>query len=174
MKLGQRVDHSAFLVQTFIELITSSRPRDNILLACPPQPFNLNFYYIPDRLVPRITQFTNSKGINDLNAKILNGEFIMYSKSIARDIDEIQIQLKLKLHAAGEVLLPYQPITCNIANDASSPLKDTGFHHSNDTIHCLRLVFAGMREQRQTNGFCTSSRDIENLFDLLHKFGRTV
>ena len=186
-KLGNRVNHSAYLIRFFLQLIitsvsdtnidpSASKYRNNFLLACPPQPFNLNFYFIPSRLIPGILQCSKMKSISEMNQKIVNGGTVYFNKMIAKDIDEVQISLKLRLHKAGEVLLPYQPITCVVVDEAVDELlsseEETFRQRSKEIIHCLRLVFAGMRDQESSHSSHTSYEDLLDLIDIIYQSGQ--
>ena len=141
-----------------------SKVKEHFLLACPQQPFNINFYYLPPRLItPIISCAEECISIQDINKSILEGKKLPLPRKIVRDLDEVQIKLKLELHKSGLVLLPYQPMSCAIIEETETI----------ETAHCLRIVLAGAREDASSYSY-TTEKDMTNLLDIIHSHGQML
>ena len=110
--LGQRVDQKVDELELFVDEI---KRRESFALACKPWPFNVNFFYFP----PRIRQVLKERGVgSDLgrdgiswtnnNGCDRDDAYIEIPDDIAEDLANISVMLKLRLHEAGEVIIPYQ------------------------------------------------------------------
>jgi len=110
--LGKRVDDKVTSLATLSGLI---QKHESFMLACEPWPFNINFFYLP----PRIKRELQARGIptNQSRCHILPND-------ISKDIAKVSVELKLRLHEAGEMIIPFQPL-----NDQKAD--------------CFRLVLAG-------------------------------
>ena len=110
--LGERVDQKVDELQLFVDEL---RGRPSFALACAPWPFNVNFFYFP----PRIRAILEARGLvnNDPEGE---DEVVQIPDDIAHDVSNVSVQLKLRLHEAGEMIIPYQvsPVTlsCNIVS----------------------------------------------------------
>ena len=103
--MDQKVDE----LECFVE---EMRTRSSFVLACKPWPFNVNFFYFP----PRIRDVLEARGVytKGVVGRGRNGgggkddEFIEIPDDIAEDLANVSVQLKLRLHEAGEMIIPYQ------------------------------------------------------------------
>jgi len=93
--LGDQVDKKADALKEFASKI---QQHDNFILACEPWPFNVNFFYIPKRI----------KKMLDLERVPLNINNPILPDYISNELAKITVKLKLLLHEAGEMLIPYQ------------------------------------------------------------------
>jgi glutamate/tyrosine decarboxylase-like PLP-dependent enzyme len=140
--LGSRVDQKVDELECFVSEVR--KRRNTFALACRPWPFNVNFFYFP----PRIRAVLEERGIL---RPIVNGEdddeensFIQIPDDIAKDLAEVSVALKLRLHEAGEMIIPYQPL-------------------SNQQADCFRLVVAGKKD--------LNKNDICHILDTMEKYG---
>jgi glutamate/tyrosine decarboxylase-like PLP-dependent enzyme len=149
--LGSRVDQKVDELECFVDEI---RKRRNVFaLACRPWPFNVNFFYFP----PRIREILEQRGvfqsiIDDGGGKNDNEDddedsYIQIPDDIAQDLAEVSVALKLRLHEAGEMIIPYQPL-------------------SNQQADCFRLVVAGKKDLKQS--------DICHILDTMEKYGEDL
>ena len=107
--LGKRVDQKVDELQLFVKEL---RRRPAFALACKPWLFNVNFFYFP----PRIRDILYSRGIHLLcKGSDVQGTDTMFEDSyvdipddIAQDLANVSVSLKLRLHEAGEMIIPYQ------------------------------------------------------------------
>lgn len=106
--LGQRVDQKVDELELFVEEI---KRRESFALACKPWPFNVNFFYFP----PRIRRVLEERGITTHSStwshnmdKTDEEDFIYVPDDIAEDLANVSVMLKLRLHEAGEMIIPYQ------------------------------------------------------------------
>jgi len=129
--LGDQVDKKADALKEFASKI---QQHDNFILACEPWPFNVNFFYIPKRI----------KKMLDLERVPLNINNPILPDYISNELAKITVKLKLLLHEAGEMLIPYQPI-------------------SNQKADCFRMVLAGQKD------FC--SNDADHILSVMEKYG---
>mmetsp|Transcript_4289 Transcript_4289/g.9244 ORF Transcript_4289/g.9244 Transcript_4289/m.9244 type:complete len:696 (+) Transcript_4289:285-2372(+) len=142
--LGARVDQKVDELQLFVDELNR---RQSFCLACKPWPFNVNFFYFP----PRIRDKLMERGLIPFhdNNRIGNEEnwvhrFIEVPEDIAQELAEVSVTLKLRLHEAGEMIIPYQPLT-------------------NQKADCFRLVLAGKKN--------FSVADINHILDTMEKYG---
>lgn len=98
-------------------LVTHLRHHPDFMLACEPWAFNVNFYFLPNR----IRQKLKERGIDMSHNRPL------IPHDLAQDLAEISVKLKLRLHKSGEMLIPYQPLTSQEAD-------------------CFRIVLAGNKK----------------------------
>lgn len=104
--LGQRVDQKVDELELFVEEV---QRRESFALACKPWPFNVNFFYFP----PRIRRILTERGILPIeswSSKEANAmdDYIQIPDDIAEDLSNVSVTLKLRLHEAGEMIIPYQ------------------------------------------------------------------
>lgn len=120
--LGCRVDQKVDELALFVE---EMHKRPSFALACKPWPFNVNFFYFPPRIrrvleargvIPRhsldrdrmaasslltlpTSQYGEDESIDD---------YIQIPDDIAKDLANVSVMLKLRMHEAGEMIIPYQ------------------------------------------------------------------
>ena len=102
--LGQRVDQKVDELELFVEEV---QRRESFALACKPWPFNVNFFYFP----PRIRRILKDRGVLPIeSSKDANelDDYIQIPDDIAEDLSNVSVTLKLRLHEAGEMIIPYQ------------------------------------------------------------------
>jgi hypothetical protein len=104
--LGARVDQKVDELELFVEEL---KKRPAFALACKPWPFNVNFFYFP----PRIRKILDSRGISTCGQNVDCGGmdedgFVHIPDDIAQEIAHVSVTLKLRLHEAGEMIIPYQ------------------------------------------------------------------
>lgn len=128
--LEQKVDSLKCLTQKI-------RQNDKFMLACQSWSFNVNFFYIPGRIRKRLLEC----GVD------LELESPVIPQDISKELADISVKLKLRLHQSGEMLIPYQPI-------------------SNQEADCFRLVLAGYKQ--------FSEDDVCNVLELLDKYGHDL
>jgi glutamate/tyrosine decarboxylase-like PLP-dependent enzyme len=124
----QKVDAMKQLSKTLVE-------SDKFMLACEPWAFNVNFFYLPDRIRQRLVEC----GVD------LESSDPEIPHDISLDLANVHVQLKLRLHQSGEMMIPYQPL-------------------SNQEADCFRIVLAGNKP--------FSENDIEHALELIDKYGR--
>ncbi|KAL7460289.1 hypothetical protein ACHAXS_000752 [Conticribra weissflogii] len=142
--LGARVDQKVDELQLFVHELYR---RPSFWLACKPWPFNVNFFYFPPRIRDKLTK----RGLLPFHKSNINGydddwtdHFIEVPDDIAQELAEVSVTLKLRLHEAGEMIIPYQPLT-------------------NQKADCFRLVLAGKKN--------FSVDDINHVLDTMEKYG---
>lgn len=108
-QLEQKVDMLGFLVEKI-------KQKKNFLLACDPCPFNVNFFFVPERLRAKMIQ--SGVDMGSPNPQI--------TKDLSKELADVSVRLKLVLHQNGEMMIPYQPI-------------------SNQEADCFRIVLAGYK-----------------------------
>ena len=74
------------------------KENESFMLACKPWPFNVNFFYLP----PRIQKALEENGVNMMQE---NPEI---PDDISKELSAISVELKLRLHQSGEMIIPYQ------------------------------------------------------------------
>jgi hypothetical protein len=84
----QKVDALKQLSKTLVE-------SNNFMLACAP------FFYLPDRIRQRLVEC----GVD------LESSDPEIPHDISLDLANIHVQLKLRLHQSGEMMIPYQPLS---------------------------------------------------------------
>eukprot|EP00985_Skeletonema_marinoi_P009008 scaffold4120_cov164-Skeletonema_marinoi.AAC.4 len=144
--LGSRVDQKVDELECFVKEVR--KRRNTFALACRPWPFNVNFFYFP----PRIREVLEQRGIlrpvvedeDDMSGGDDENSFIQIPDDIAKDLAEVSVALKLRLHEAGEMIIPYQPL-------------------SNQQADCFRLVVAGKKDLKES--------DICHILDTMEKYG---
>lgn len=145
--LGSRVDQKVDELECFVAEI---RKRRNVFaLACRPWPFNVNFFYFPPRIRKILEQrgVLQSQSIDDggkIDDEDDEDSYIQIPDDISQDLAEVSVALKLRLHEAGEMIIPYQPL-------------------SNQQADCFRLVVAGKKDLKQS--------DICHILDTMEKYG---
>mmetsp|Transcript_11599 Transcript_11599/g.24742 ORF Transcript_11599/g.24742 Transcript_11599/m.24742 type:complete len:841 (+) Transcript_11599:173-2695(+) len=150
--LGRRVDQKVDELEMFVEEIRKrGREEKSFALACKPWLFNVNFFYFP----PRIRRILEKRGITTTQNNVVESgdgiagamdddDFIQIPDDIAQDLANVSVLLKLRLHEAGEMIIPYQPL-------------------NNQKADCFRLVLAGKKD--------FSFKDICHILDTMEKYG---
>lgn len=128
--LGQLVEDKVDILKYFGEELGR---RSEFVLACAPWPFNVNFYYVPERMRSRIE--TGKDGV------------AVVPEDLADELSNVTVQLKLKLHEAGVMIIPYQPI-------------------GNQRADCFRLVLAGRKD--------FSKDDVHRVLSLMCEYGKKL
>ncbi|KAL7548866.1 hypothetical protein ACHAWF_012130 [Thalassiosira exigua] len=136
--LGRRVDGKVEELDEFVKEL--KRRRGRFALACAPWPFNVNFFYFP----PRIRRTLEARGL--LGDEGGDG-YVRIPDDIAADVADVSVRLKLRLHEAGEMIVPYQPL-----NDQKAD--------------CFRLVLAGKKTFRE--------EDIHHVLDTMERYGEDL
>jgi len=90
--LQQRIEYKVDILAKLAERI---RQHPSFLLI-DRWPFNINFFYLPKRLRDKLSGVP----LDEMNPKL--------SKEIYKDLAEISVKLKLRLHQSGEMLIPFQ------------------------------------------------------------------
>ena len=134
--LGQRVDQKVDSLAVLSQLIQRN---DAFMLACEPWPFNVNFFYLP----PRIRLSLKERGISTSE----RFSCPTLPDNISKDLAKVSVQLKLRLHEAGEMIIPFQPL-----NDLKAD--------------CFRLVLAGDK--------VLSQKDFVRLLSTMDRYGRDL
>ena len=93
--LGQKIESKVDSMALFAQTI---REHEHFMLACEPWPFNVNFFYLPKRLRRILDKY--NVDINSANPIV--------PKAIENDLAKISVELKLRLHQSGEMLIPFQ------------------------------------------------------------------
>lgn len=132
--IAKRVQDKADILDKFQD---SVRKSDSFMLACEPWPFNINFFYVPKRL----RKVMKERGIS------MEGSDPILPDDISEELAKISVTMKLKMQEAGEMLLPYQPMSTQKAD-------------------CFRLVLAGKKEFTET--------DIVHMMSTMDKFGEDL
>ena len=145
--LGRRIDHNACMMLEFAKAIENSQ---YFVLACPPNPFNVNFFFISSRL-RHFIQKEASYVITSEGHRVL--DLAKLDEKILGMLHQSQMDLKLSLHASGSVLIPHQPIY--------------KIPSSQQNIHCLRFVLAGSR-------LTFDKRDISELLTIISSHGNVL
>jgi hypothetical protein len=132
--IASMIESKVDILQNMASIIRKS---DRFMLACNPWPFNLNFYYLP----PRIRKRLSDCGIDmeTCEPKLPN--------DISLELAKVSVNLKLRLHKSGEMLIPFQPL-------------------SSQNADCFRLVLAGNKEFNQ--------QDIQRVLDLMDQYGNDL
>jgi glutamate/tyrosine decarboxylase-like PLP-dependent enzyme len=161
--LGARVDQKVDELQLFVKEL-SKRP--SFALACRPWLFNVNFFYFP----PRIRDLLRSRGLQDSGVANDNS-FIQIPDDISQDLANVSVTLKLRLHEAGEMIIPYQVrhfylcsslatfVLTDIHSICNQPLN-------NQRADCFRLVLAGKKK--------FDVGDISHVLDMMEKYGEDL
>ena len=109
--LGKQVEDKVDVLQYFVQKI---KQKKHFLLACDPWPFNVNFFFVPERLLSKMID----SGVD------MDSSTPQIPDELSKELAEVSVQLKLVLQKSGEMLIPYQPI-------------------SNQKADCFRFVLAG-------------------------------
>jgi len=133
--LEQRVDSKIETLKTLAETI---REHPSFLLV-DEWPFNINFFYLPRRIRQQLNNQHN--GTSEFP---LNGKNTKLPADIYEELCKIAVQLKTRLHKAGVMLIPYQPLD---GLDAD----------------CFRIVLAGKKE--------FTDEDSKRVIDLMQEYG---
>jgi len=134
--LGKRVDEKVDSLTILTQLIEQ---HDAFMLACQPWPFNVNFYYLP----PRIRRALKERGIN-IGSRPSRPTL---PDDISKDLAKVSVELKLRLHDAGEMIIPFQPLI-------------------NQKADCFRLVLAGDKTLQR--------EDYVQLLATMDRYGRDL
>ncbi|KAL9183349.1 hypothetical protein ACHAXT_005136 [Thalassiosira profunda] len=138
--LGQRVDCKVDQLEVFVAEMKKRKGR--FALACKPWPFNVNFFYFP----PRIRAVLEARGVFGVLGGG-NDEYVQIPDDIAEDLANVSVTLKLRLHEAGEMIIPYQPL-------------------NNQKADCFRLVLAGRKD--------FGIEDIRHVLDTMENYGKDL
>jgi len=134
-------DGLAKMVETKVDSLTlfakKVKEHDNFMLACEPWPFNVNFFYLPKR----IRNILKERNID------IFGDNSVVPDDLARDLGNVHVQLKKRLHKNGKMLIPFQPL-------------------SNQTADCFRVVLAGNKRFNET--------DMKNIMELMETYGNDL
>jgi len=149
--LAQRVEDKVDVLRTLVEKVEES---DAFMLACQPWPFNVCFYYLPRRIRVMLQLCGISTKTMMISAKTTDGgddgtttttyQDVSLPDDISMELSKISVELKLRLHKAGEMLIPYQPI-------------------SNQKADCFRLVLSGKKKFDES--------DVHHLMHVMDKYG---
>ena len=134
--LGERVEQNVDSLAVLAELI---QRHDAFMLACEPWPFNVNFFYLP----PRVRLALKERNISTDRRRSCSA----LPDEISKDLARVSVQLKLRLHEAGEMIIPFQPL-----NDQKAD--------------CFRLVLAGDKT--------LSRKDFIELLSTMDRYGRDL
>ena len=93
--LGKQIDIKVDTLQYFVNRI---RNHDHFMLACDPWPFNINFFFLPERIKRRL---------HCLNIPT-NAQNPILPDDLSVDLAKVTVKLKLLMHESGEMLIPYQ------------------------------------------------------------------
>lgn len=165
--LGARVDQKVDELQLFVKEL---KKRPSFALACKPWLFNVNFFYFP----PRIREVLRSRGLQD-SSGVDDNSFIQIPDDIAQDLANISVTLKLRLHEAGEMIIPYQvspsSMICVFSNQIRFPSSPPCFIRINQPLNnqradCFRLVLAGKKK--------FDVDDISHVLDTMEKYGEDL
>lgn len=129
--LGNQVDKKVDSLRYFAERV---RNHEKFMLACEPWPFNVNFYYLPKRFQAMLDKA-------QISTKSFNP---VLPDDISDELGIVSVNLKKILHEAGEMLIPYQPL-------------------SNQRAFCFRLVLAGQKD--------FSRDDAEHILSVIDRYG---
>ena len=129
--IGSMVEEKVDSLQLFTQMI---RETDSLMFACNPWPLNVNFFYLPERLRRKLKE----RGVD------MTSENPFIPDDISEGLAEVSVNLKLRLHQSGEMILPYQPL-------------------SNQKADCFRLVLAGNKTFEKS--------DYERVIQLLEEYG---
>lgn len=100
--LGARVDQKVDELHLFVEVL---RKRSSFALACKPWLFNVNFFYFP----PRIRGMLANRGVQYSTCVAGDHDsYVQIPDDIAQELANVSVALKLRLHEAGEMIIPYQ------------------------------------------------------------------
>ena len=129
--IGRMMESKADSLSLFARMIQS---HESFMLACTPWPFNVNFFYLPERIRKKLKE----SGVD------ITSENPVIPNAISKELANVSVKLKLKLHQQGVMLIPYQPL-------------------SNQKADCFRLVLAGKKVFKKC--------DYEHVIDLMDKYG---
>lgn len=115
-------------------LVVRLKHHSNFMVACEPWAFNVNFYFLPRRICQRLEEL----GVN------MGNDRPSIPNEISKELAEISVKLKLRLHQSGEMLIPYQPLTSQEAD-------------------CFRIVLAGNKK--------FDENDITRVMNLMMQYG---
>ncbi len=148
--IGRLLEDKVDSLKYFVKRV---KERRNFMLACDPWPFNVNFFYIPERIRQRLLEIgidtESGNGLNtNPNANVIPIDVLPeIPHDISEELAKVSVELKLRLHQCGEMLIPYQPL-------------------SNQRADCFRIVLAGYKP------FGTS--DVEKVLDLMERYGKDL
>lgn len=103
--LGARVDQKVDELEMFVREL---RKRPGFALACKPWPFNVNFFYFPPRIRDVLKARGLLRGSENVNEDEIDDYFLKVPDDIAQDLANVSVTLKLRMHEAGEIIIPYQ------------------------------------------------------------------
>ncbi len=139
--IGKSLEKKVDSLQYFAKRV---KERRNFMLACDPWPFNVNFFYIPDRIRQRLLEM----GVDTTNNRNKHNDVLPeIPHDISEELAKVSVELKLRLHQNGEMLIPYQPL-------------------SNQKADCFRIVLAGYKP--------FDDSDVERVLDLMERYGKDL
>lgn len=133
--LGRQIDEKVDSLAYFAKLIQG---HEAFMLACEPWPFNVNFFYLPPRIRRKLRQF-------DIQTDAARN--VELPEDVSKEIAKVSVELKLRLHKAGEMLIPFQPL-------------------ENQKADCFRLVLAGKK--------ALAHEDYRKIILVMDKYGRDL
>ena len=136
--LGRRVDQKVDELELFVGEMRKRVGR--FALACKPWPFNVNFFYFP----PRIRRVLDMRGLLSHRTDGNDDDYIQIPEDMSEDLAKVSVSLKLRLHEAGEMIIPYQPL-------------------NNQKADCFRFVLAGKKD--------FGIEDIRHVLNTMEKYG---
>merc|ERR1712038_479408 len=126
------------------------RERRQFVLSCDPWPFNVNFFYVPERIRRRLSEIgieIDASAAKATSASTYNDVLPKIPHDISEELAKVSVELKLRLHQSGQMLIPYQPL-------------------SNQRADCFRIVLAGYKTFSET--------DVEDVLNLMEHYGRDL
>ena len=119
--IAARVDRSAELVAA---LAAKVRQRPGFVLACKPWAFNCNFYWLPRkaRALLRASGMATDGSTEAARGFALPAE-------VGAELRHVAVRLKLAMHKAGDILIPFQPIKIQQAGPPWALWAGKLWHH---------------------------------------------
>jgi len=117
--LAKKIEAKVDAIAEFSSII---KKHDHFMLACEPWAFNVNFFYLPERM---------RKILKERNVDIYSDNSLV-PEDLSSDLANIHVEIKTRLHESGEMFIPFQPL-------------------SNQTADCFRIVLAGNKKFDKTD-----------------------
>jgi len=93
--LAEKVEAKVDSLAVFAQKI---KDHDHFMLACEPCPFNINFFYLPEKM---------RNILKERNVDI-NSNSAVVPDDLANDLAHVHVELKRRLHESGDMLIPFQ------------------------------------------------------------------